>query len=204
MKKTRFIALVLAVSLMIMGSGFAYWTDTLVINSEVKTGKFDVNFIKKESGQGWNKIKTPEVKKIDSEFMGATIDVDGKKATIDITDMYPEGFAKFKVTVKNEGTLPARYTGVGLKHTGGSKDLFTALNVEYSFDDKTYFSDVADLASKPGPEKKEIVIDTEDTKNTKSTQDFYIKITMDKEVKNLEENSTKMVLTMDWEQYIKR
>ncbi len=44
MKRTKFIALALAVSVMLMGAGYAYWTQDLTITNTVDTGKLDVQF----------------------------------------------------------------------------------------------------------------------------------------------------------------
>lgn len=45
MKKRRFIAGVLVLSMLLMGTGYAYWTDKLTINTTVDTGKLDVQFL---------------------------------------------------------------------------------------------------------------------------------------------------------------
>jgi len=44
MKKTRFLVLVLVVSIMLIGAGYAYWNETLKINTYFKAGNLDVNF----------------------------------------------------------------------------------------------------------------------------------------------------------------
>lgn len=201
MKKTRFIALVLAVSLMIMGSGYAYWTDTLVISNDIKTGNFDLDFEK--SSHKHNKPgKTPEVIEQDSKYMNADIDIDKnntKNAIITVTDVYPGGYAKFKVTIKNNGTLPAKYTGADLTCAGGNKALFDSLEAKFSFDNKDIktFAEEADLASWPGHGNKDMVIDKG------ASKDFYVLIKMSEDVTELENTGTIMNLKLNWEQTTK-
>lgn len=45
MKKTRFLALLLVASLMLMGAGYAWWNDATTIENTVSTGKLDVTFV---------------------------------------------------------------------------------------------------------------------------------------------------------------
>jgi hypothetical protein len=45
MKRRRFIAGVLVLSMLLMGTGYAYWTDKLEIKTTAETGKLDVKFL---------------------------------------------------------------------------------------------------------------------------------------------------------------
>lgn len=45
MKKTKFLVLVLAVSIMLVGAGYAYWDQTLTLRNTVNTGFLNVSFI---------------------------------------------------------------------------------------------------------------------------------------------------------------
>lgn len=44
MKKTKFIAFTLVLAVILMGAGYAYWTDSLTIKNSVTTGKFNLIF----------------------------------------------------------------------------------------------------------------------------------------------------------------
>src|SRR5690554_3744451 len=44
MRKYKFIALALVLAVMLMGAGYAYWTETLTISNTVTTGDMDVVF----------------------------------------------------------------------------------------------------------------------------------------------------------------
>lgn len=62
MKRTKFIAGALVLSMGLLGTGYAYWTDTLNVNATVTTAKMAV------------------------EFVSMTDDIDGDKYTIDYAD----------------------------------------------------------------------------------------------------------------------
>lgn len=176
MKKTRFIALVLAVSLMIMGSGYAYWTETLVVTNKIDTGKLDVNFF---DYQSWF-YKTPDVLDKDSQYMKAGIDItDNDNALITVSKIYPGGYAEFKFTVKNEGTLPAKFTDEDLEYVTGNEALYNALKDNYTL--KSFSNDTI------GPN---------------SLKEFYFTIKMPAEITDLEEVDVTMKLNLNWEQGI--
>lgn len=115
MKKTRFLALTLVAVIMLTGAGYAWWTDTLVVNTKVDTGYLDVDF---------TKVETPK------KFLGlgysdpqdVTINVSGPKALndegengddldlieFDLIDFYPGAKVRRYITLKNVGTLEAK------------------------------------------------------------------------------------------------
>nr|WP_307990818.1 hypothetical protein [uncultured Niameybacter sp.] len=45
MKRTKFIAGLVALSMILMGTGYAYWTDTLTIQTTATTGNLEVKFV---------------------------------------------------------------------------------------------------------------------------------------------------------------
>ena len=47
-EKTRFLVLSLAVAIMLMGAGYAYWTETLTISNTVTTGALELDFLLKK------------------------------------------------------------------------------------------------------------------------------------------------------------
>lgn len=111
MKKTKIIALVLAVSIMLMGAGYAYWSDTLVINNTVSTGELRVEFVKQDF-----KLCPPQLKYPDSAItdgtnkLYATADIKQdsvKKTTLKVNNMYPGVWALYDAKFENKGTIPA-------------------------------------------------------------------------------------------------
>ncbi len=108
MKKTRFIILVLAVALMVMGAGYAYWSETLTVSNTVKTGELDLQFdtlpfwIDEEGDYDnespyWDDYMQISVTPMDNNH----------KLECVFQDIYPGagGYINFKIT--NTGTVPA-------------------------------------------------------------------------------------------------
>lgn len=187
MKKTRFIALVLAVSLMIMGSGYAYWTDALVISNTVDTGKFDVNFVKLQQHPRAESGKYMDAK--------VTIDPqDSKKITFKVTDMYPGGYARYDIAVKNNGTLPAKLNGADVVI---SENEAIAEKLEVQFNNGKAASKAKDLAKNVMDYAGGTVIEPGQIKY------FYCVFRMPTSVNNadnLEDSSVTIDLTLNWKQ----
>ena len=107
MKKTRFLVLVLVVSIMLVGAGYAYWTETLTINNTVSTGKLDVKFAGDPDvtlkDDAW--FLTDQIFGID--FTAKVRDnTNGNIMDIIITNFYPGAIANVSFTVQNDGTVP--------------------------------------------------------------------------------------------------
>lgn len=102
MRKPKFLALVLVVAVMLMGAGYAQWTDVLDIKNTVTTGDMNVEFIL-EGSMAW-----------DSTYTTANItrSLDNKTETVTLTDMYPGSVAVYCTAIENKGTLPAQIQGV--------------------------------------------------------------------------------------------
>lgn len=58
--KKKFLALTMASAVMLMGAGYAYWTDTLNITNTVSTGKFDVMITDAHTGGGTSRAEMIE------------------------------------------------------------------------------------------------------------------------------------------------
>lgn len=107
MKKTRLMVLTLAVAIMMMGAGYAYWQDEVDIGSTVSTGELDVTL----SGASINN-KTDEVKAIvDSE------NNDNKNLNFEIKNLYPGASANYSFNLKNTGTITAKIDEMKIKIT---------------------------------------------------------------------------------------
>lgn len=101
MKKTRFLVLALAVAIMLMGAGYAYWTETLTIENIVTTGKLDFTFQNASLGDTDTYMDRQDsycrVKQGDDN----TIE-------IRLADMYPGAEADLSFELKNSGTMEAK------------------------------------------------------------------------------------------------
>lgn len=114
MKKIGLIALTLVLSLGLMGAGFAYWTETLTINSSVATGTFDPYF---ENAVGSdNESPPPDV----GDCTADIDDDDPLSMTVTITTGYPcyTGYVDFDIV--NGGTVPAKIKSMTIGITGNA------------------------------------------------------------------------------------
>jgi len=156
MKKTRFLILTLAVAVMIMGAGYAAWTDRIETNTTVQTGELNVSLT--DVGVGWGGdwgthkgIKNDDVDTIDALEDNFTIDKDkeGQAVTFTFENVYPGVKLGTNYNMKNLGTMPAfiddvqvdikayREDGSRIYNLENSK-LYNAMNVRYFAEIGTY------------------------------------------------------------------
>jgi predicted ribosomally synthesized peptide with SipW-like signal peptide len=135
MKKTKVIALVLCAAIMLMGAGYAYWSDTLTINNTVSTGELNVVFDNAnganvtrggddQSGYipGTNKGKWYYEAYVKHEGLNGgtitTITDGGKTVNTVVTNMYPGAYAQYYGTIVNKGTIPAVFNNAAVSFKG--------------------------------------------------------------------------------------
>lgn len=102
MKKTKLIALTMVIAMMLIGAGYAAWTETLVIDTTVKTGELDVNFSKAWVGNN-------------SDYVTGIIEIDketNKIATATLENLYPGAHVNTICIIKNDGSIPAKLENV--------------------------------------------------------------------------------------------
>lgn len=109
MKKSRMIALTLVVAIMLLGAGYAAWSDTLTITSTVKTGKLDVNMLQ----DGASVVVQQSTGVAESETIGRTktIAVGDDVATVNVDNLYPGAVVVVTIPVKNDSTIPVIASG---------------------------------------------------------------------------------------------
>jgi len=109
--KKRIIACVIACATLLMGTGFAYWTDLINIRATAETGYLDVNF-KEAKYLGNNFVPTNaklEESAYDTTARTAKVDENNPDlVTFDITDLYPGHYEAFQATAVNAGTVAAK------------------------------------------------------------------------------------------------
>lgn len=188
MKKTRFIALVLAVSLMIMGSGYAYWSETIFIKNVVNTGNLDVAF---------QSATAKTAKHMDAT---AVVNADDNILNVTINRMRPDGWAEVEFVVVNKGTVPVKYLdAVPVRPTDGSNAaLFDALEKSVSVVKGSWWPfDSADAESSEasfGFDKKDTVI------QPNGTQKFVLDVKMDWDEEKFESTSVNFDVKVNFEQ----
>lgn len=123
MKKTKFLALVLVVALVLTGTAFAWWGDTLTMSQTVKTGELNVFFddawtrggdntkgedyyeVPTSGYPGW--VEHEGNKSVLDNFIPTVVSCDGDRVYAEVGNMYPGSRAQFEFRVKNDGTIPA-------------------------------------------------------------------------------------------------
>lgn len=112
MKKHKFLVAVLAIAIMLMGAGYAYWTQALTINNTVSTGYLDVKFVPPTIISDWDDgiYHCSDLVTCDS-----AIAPDGQSMSFTVGNFYPGAGASLNFLVKNTGTVNAKisnFTGV--------------------------------------------------------------------------------------------
>ena len=128
MKKTKFLALVLVVAIMMMGAGYAYWSDTLVVNHTVKTGEFNVEFIQPKSAEIWNwkdyNYETGQYSDEISYYVKAELsDRTAKKVEFNIENLYPGASYGTVTKMQNKGTIPAVFDSAVVTYKDNKQDI---------------------------------------------------------------------------------
>lgn len=104
MKKIRFITLALVVAVMLMGAGYAYWTQTLTISNTVTTGNLDVDF----TAASVSNVSAY----MDDTASGAQVSpTDNNIINVTLAEMYPGASTTINFTLKNSGTMAAKING---------------------------------------------------------------------------------------------
>ncbi|NMA66056.1 MAG: hypothetical protein GX957_07420 [Clostridiaceae bacterium] len=121
MKKTKFLVLALALAVMLVGAGYAYWTETLSVKGTVATGKLEVMF--KDIS-----VATKHDPELEEE---PDCYVDGDTIEFTVGNMHPGAYFDVYATIENTGTIKAKLLGIE-DITSGSKWLNRELKVSGS------------------------------------------------------------------------
>lgn len=100
MKKGKFLALALVVAIMMMGAGYAYWTEDLRVENTITTGELDFEF-------QYEHIASQDEYMGDSEASVKTTSLQGETLEVVLEEMYPGAEATVKFDVANTGTMAA-------------------------------------------------------------------------------------------------
>lgn len=120
MKKTRILAMTLILAMVLVGAGYAAWTDTVIVNNAVTTGDLKVEFV--------NDCKYPNASVFDNTvlppfYLKAGITHGAKTTTVNIEKMYPGSTALYEAKAVNLGTIPAKFDNVKVTFDGVTSQL---------------------------------------------------------------------------------
>lgn len=107
MKKTKLIALTMVVAMMVVGAGYAAWTDQLNINTTVNTGRLDLHFVDEEVLVLGREV-TGQVG-YDQDESG---DNDWDIANVTLSNLYPGATADVTLKIQNNSTIPVKMNSI--------------------------------------------------------------------------------------------
>lgn len=120
MKKIRILSSSLIVAAMLMGAGYAAWTDTLSLTNTVETGEFNVEF----DGNTFATYASPLVSS--RCYVSGN---DSHTIQLDLSNLYSNSCASFKVKGINTGTIPAKLDNITVDFSG-DRELLEYLTYE--------------------------------------------------------------------------
>jgi predicted ribosomally synthesized peptide with SipW-like signal peptide len=145
MKKTKFLALVLVVAVVLMGAGYAAWTDAFKVDNTIETGELAVDLTCGAQAGAWVFEVAKNSYRLglpipDNIFVAPPqIDSESNKATFEFRRLFPGTKAYTQVKAKNNGSIPAVINGIKVDWEtidaglDGVADLEKAMMVEYYF-----------------------------------------------------------------------
>lgn len=130
MKKSKILALVLAISVMLLGAGYAIWTDAINVKGTVSTGKLDVKVVE-SSVYLFDGDNLGEKQRAWTEAELGPVDAD-EGIEITVNKLYPGADVRLDFTIKNEGDIPVKLKEVKVNRTEGNPALFSKLTASGS------------------------------------------------------------------------
>ncbi|KJS82644.1 MAG: hypothetical protein JM58_14300 [Peptococcaceae bacterium BICA1-8] len=153
MKKVKVLAITMVMALMVMGMGYAYWSDDTQLVATVDAGEFDVQFLENLVGETifeveWDLANTfsgQQVAHDEANFTITTEDITldaNDKATVTFDNLYPGAKGNLYYKVANFGTIPAEIEALTVAASANGapadfSDHFYA-GLEYSVDGVNY------------------------------------------------------------------
>lgn len=121
MKKTRMLIATLVCTVMLMGVGYAWWTDTITLGGTVATGHMDVIF-SQASLSGFDSIVGAS----------ASLSDDQKTITCNFDNLYPGAQGVLNTGIINNSSIPVKLSNVNVAFTGDVEQLKDHLLVSLS------------------------------------------------------------------------
>ncbi len=134
MRKTMLLSLTLVLTLMILGVGYAYWTDNLKVEATVNTGVFDLQFVGDVIPADNNKVEFAAANEFSAgKFVAYTqggdslgvvvgdeaVDQEKDKITLTLQNLYPGAAGDLYFMLANYGTVPAELESLAVTVVDG-------------------------------------------------------------------------------------
>ncbi|NYB74275.1 hypothetical protein HZF24_08970 [Sedimentibacter hydroxybenzoicus DSM 7310] len=136
MKKTKLIALIMVISIMMVGAGYAAWSEQIFVDTTIKTGNFNMEITKAtvRTGERQDDNLSHEWHHFDwtkgNSKNDVTINQDGNSVEVELRNLYPGGVVQFDMTTTNNGTIPAKLKSVNVQYLDGNKSLLNSLKAK--------------------------------------------------------------------------
>lgn len=220
MKKTKLLIGTLALSMGLMGTGYAYWTKQLTVNTTVSSANFDVYFseavAKPVGGTGIdNKYNTMTVDLTNSATTygrhggggtgtggggtgsGELVKGNGDKVAYTWNNIYPGSQVEFSYTITSTSTIPVKAKPVYTLTKNKDAELAEALKFKVGEETYTGFK-----AFKAAMEKDTLTLDKTEI-GTPVSKTYTVTLILDKDVKDIKtiNKSFEFSIDMNWGQF---
>lgn len=113
MKKIKMLVIVLAIAAIAMGVAYAAWSENITVAGTVDTGSVDVNFVNRDFP-----VQIPYgTYGFGSAYMDVSVAINpqnSKLVDVTISNLYPGGIAVIGARMKNEGSIPVKFSNATL------------------------------------------------------------------------------------------
>lgn len=120
--KKRIIACVVACAMLLMGSGYAYWTDLINVSAQADTGDLNVDFTAANYLSNNFEATNAALPESAYDSTGRTVSFTNNNVTLGISDLYPGHYEIFDTTVDNVGTVAAKLGKIDATLTGNNSE----------------------------------------------------------------------------------
>lgn len=201
MKKTKLLIGTLVLSMGLMGTGYAYWTKQLTVNTTVSSANFDVYFsvtsaLKAGTSETVNNTHNT-VTTVLKDSTGSQVESKGELVEYTWDNIYPGSEVQLSYTIASTSTIPVKAQPVYALSSGSDATLAEALKFKVgdaTYDGFTKFA--AAMQAKPlNLQKASLAAPTE--------QQYTVVVSLDKTVTNLEtiNKSFGFNINMIWGQF---
>ena len=186
MKRTKLLLGSAILSIALLGTGYAYWTDALTIDSTVKSGNFDI--VMEESTAP---IISPHVAQVGGTKITQP-DTNRCVATLDFSNLYPGAQVTYPIRIKNNGSIPAVLESCTVNFNNNK--LFNEMTFKVGETDKIAPGNLAEAIK---------TVLKGELKNTDS-KDLVITATLNNvgnDLQNYENKDAKLDIRLNWSQF---
>ena len=135
MKKRNIVVVVLVIALLLMGSAYALWTDSVVVEVTAQSATMDVQIV--ERTESVTTTSSYGVNTVLGTPSPATIDVSEPTATVSesITNFIPGDTVTLTYKIVNTGSIDVLLTGVNIAFPGTAQSLQALTQLNWTIDE---------------------------------------------------------------------